>query len=781
MKNLQIKVTGLVQGVGYRPFVARLASELSLNGKVKNAGGIVFIEASGNDEAVNEFVHRLHLLSPSKARVDSIEVTENDEPCKDKSFFIEKSITHTEKIRMIPADLPTCKDCERELLDPANRRYRYPFISCVNCGPRYSIIESVPYDRETISMREFPMCDSCSDEYTALSDRRCHAQTIACHDCGPVLMWSEIPPDEYTNLDKGDSSKIIEDSQIETPQLTGEIALQRAVGALKEGKVIAIKDIGGFHFAFRPDLSEPAKRLRSFKNRENKPFAVMFGSLQDTEKYCLISDTERKLLCSDERPIVLLRVVKDFAYEIGMGSDRMGVMLPCNPLQILLIKECGPLVMTSGNRGGEPIITDENVMLELMKKEHFPDGVLYHGRRIVTPLDDSIYQASGRNSGRVQIIRRARGLVPDKIDIGRELSCDIFAAGGDLKSVFALGKGHFAYLSQHFGDLEDLRAQNAYTEAVSHMSGLFDFHPVKRAIDMHPGYYCRKLSSEIGETHEFQHHHTHVASVIAEHHIEGKVLGISFDGTGCGEDGTVWGSEFLLCEGDTYKRVAHLQKVSLIGSSEGMRNAETILFGYMANLEDAKANDLLKNMEPSDEQLGKYQMIKAAIDGKINTCETTSMGRLFDAVACALGIKNYNTYEGECAAALEITAGRATKACEISLNNLVDTNLELDAAGLLCDILKCREKGIPIEEIALGFHMTLATWIHRVCAEIRIRYGVTNIALCGGCFLNRILLNETIGMLEADGFRVYINEKVPPGDGGICLGQMYLASFNQSN
>ena len=469
-KICRIRVSGLVQGIGFRPFVAELAETLHLTGQVKNLGGVVEINIQGNKQAVDTFIHRLNLVSENGelpgCRIDSLkveDVREHDDSQMHEfeRFQIVESGSTRELRRFLPVDLPTCDRCVAEMHDPKNRRYRYPFISCTACGPRFSIQKAVPYDRETITMDEFQMCDACYEEYTQKGNIRRHAQTIACQECGPELKYVACADAEEVTVEQkitGEASGIL------TEITNQHQAIAQAITDLKNGKIGAIKDIGGFHFAFSPMNSDAAMRLRDFKNRDKKPFAVMFLNVDLIKEYCEVSEEEQQLLESSARPIVLLKKKKDFVPEICGESDRIGALLPCNPLQILLLEETGPLVMTSGNRGGEPIIISEKEMQQYIGNGI--DFMLTHDREVLTPLDDSIYQVteiSMKNGNekqieyRTQLIRRARGLAPEPIALKRKLIKDTFAAGGDLKAVFGLGRDELVYLSQYFGDLEDVR------------------------------------------------------------------------------------------------------------------------------------------------------------------------------------------------------------------------------------------------------------------------------------------------------------------------------------
>lgn len=782
-------VSGLVQGIGFRPFVAELAEELQLAGQVKNLGGIVEILISGQMKAVEQFIQRLSLaggyekenLIGAKSetsdayvlpgcRLDALQIEEMaDTECLDECFHIVESGTGREVRRFLPVDLPTCDRCVEEMHDKKNRRYRYPFISCTSCGPRFSIQKAVPYDRETITMDEFPMCDACRAEYTQKGNIRRHAQTIACKDCGPKLRY-------IAKVNMQDFLRISNEQQ----------AISEAVQALKNDKIGAIKDIGGYHFAFSPFSSRAAKALREFKHRDKKPFAVMFLNLDEVRAYCEVSEKEAAILTSSARPIVLLKKKKDFVPEICGDSDRIGALLPCNPLQILLLEETGPLVMTSGNRGGEPIIISEEEMMQYIGNGI--DFMLTHDREILTPLDDSIYQVA--ETGQVQLIRRARGIAPEPIVLNRKLLKDTFAAGGDLKAVFGLGRDELVYLSQYFGDLEDVRCAESREKGIIHMRELLEIEPEVLVGDLHPAYFsAQNIKNKI------QHHHAHVASVIAEHGLTGKVLGIACDGTGYGTDGTIWGSEFLLCENDSISRVGHFSSVKLIGGDASAKQADLTLYSYMleakergldvdAFFKECEETCVDANGNPDTVAKQRLQLQEMAWKQNINAVKSSSMGRLFDAAAALLEVCGGNSYEGECAISLE-QAGHKGK-CEIE-SELFDEVLKVeyykedgvwqaDSVKLLAD-LYCLKQKYSKEVLSYLFHHAVAQAIVDMTDEICKEQDVNQIALSGGTFINRILLQEVFGGLSKRGRKIYINEKVPCGDGGIALGQMYLMTF----
>lgn len=687
---------GIVQGIGFRPAAQRIALELGVKGQVKNSGGNVELIISGEKQALDEFVRRL---------IAMFEIKSYKRKTVEEQVFNDFKIVHSSKDRYTPfitPDLATCKDCENELRDKDNRRFNHSFISCVNCGPRYTIINTLPYDRENTVMGEFDLCSECQEEYTSPYDRRCHAQTIACNNCGPV-----------TNISIDEGAEI-----------------------LKNGEVLAIKDIGGYHLACKAECEDAVNEIRKIKGREKKPFAVMFSNIDEIKEYCFVNEKEEELLLSSARPIVLLKKKRDFPYCVYQDSDYTGAFLPCNPIQIMLLDRVYPLVMTSANISSKPIITDDEEIKKLGVK------VLSHNRKILTPLDDSVLFV---NNGRVQFIRRARGYVPLAIEIDNKAKKDTLCMGGDLKSVFGFHRDNYVFLSQYFGDLEEKSTYDAYKSNIERFKNLHGFKMEKIVADAHPNY----LSSNIYKNDILiQHHKAHTASVIAEHRLRGKVLGFAFDGTGYGDDGAIWGSEIFLFDVSKINRLNHLKYTKMIAGDEVSKNADLALSCY----------------------IGGNELIEKAIENDINTVLSSSMGRLFDAVCALLDIKHYNGYEGECAEALESCARRANKPYNLKPS--------LNPKEILNEIKNAKENN-PKEEIALGFHLMICSLICELSEKHRAEFGVNQIALSGGVFNNRIITSTTFKLLEEKEFKVYINEKVPCGDGGLALGQAYLASLEE--
>ena len=750
--TLFVTVLGLVQGVGYRPFVARLAREMCITGTVQNSGGVVRIEATGTKEVLDRFINALSDRRPPGAVVTKVLVKPglamSEEPENHSDFRIIQSGENTEHIPLLPADLPMCETCGKELSDPRNRRFRYPFISCANCGPRYSIMNDLPYDRETSTMDVFPLCPSCKAEYSG-DDRRRHAQTISCHDCGPQLI-----------LKIGDCVYDKED------------ALSRSISILQGGGILALKGIGGYQLACLPANEEAVKSLRAFKNRDKKPFAVMFPGINAIETECTVTDTERTLLLSSPRPIVLLPLRKNsFCPEVNGESRFQGAFLPYTALHLLLTEACGPLVMTSANLSDEPVMYRDENMLSI--ESSLLSGILYNKREIVTPLDDSVAHVV---AGRAQLIRRSRGYVPLPVFLGHVTPRTVFASGGDLKGCFCLYRNDRAYMSQYFGDMEIHAVQKNYTENVNRMERLFRMEPDTIACDLHPLYISSSLAERLAAPRDgkpakrlvrVQHHHAHAASVMAEHGLD-SCIAVAFDGTGYGTDGAVWGGEFLLCGGASFTREAHLSYVTLCGGDEAARKADLAASCYLAAAGEKIAHP--------DEKL-----IRAALAQPDLTQRTSSMGRLFDAVSSVLGICAENTYEGECAIMLENAAEEARQRgispydLHFSLVHGTD-GYTADQVALLKEIYRAVCDGTDRKALALGFHIAVAEMVLAVCDSIRDKSGESRVALSGGVFANMLLTETCVTDLENAGFSVYLNEAVPTNDGGISLGQAWICS-----
>ncbi len=764
----RIKVYGVVQGVGFRPFVYHLAKKHHMMGSVQNFGGIVEIIAKAPEDELVCFLKELKNPIGQEYEITNLEISDIDENMIPETDFQEFRILKSAKNEVVsyqPVDLPTCNKCVEELLDKTNRRYHNPFISCALCGPRYTIMEELPYDRHTTVMSDFHMCGQCKEEYIDIEDRRFHAQTISCNDCGPKLIFKDLSNEEVPDNIKGSQLKEKFQEISQAQEGVNEIALKKACDCIKNGGIIAVKGIGGYQFVCSPFITDTIHHLRKLKGREKKPFAVMFENIDSIMEYAIVSPEEENLLKTKARPIVLLRYpTQKFAKEVNRGSLTIGAFLPYTPMQILLLKELGPLIMTSANQSGAPIIKEDDKMLSFTSP--YLKGILYHKRRIVRSVDDSVVKIVNHKA---QFIRRSRGYVPAPITLTSNHNQGVVVgAGGDLKSAFCLFKDGNAVVSQYFGDLEEYRVLEEYKSSFYDLSKMLHIRPDWVVADLHPNYHSKKFMESLGVPIQYvQHHHAHIASVMAEHGIEDKVIGVAFDGTGYGTDGNVWGGEFLICEGSDFSRAAHLGYSTYIGGDDSLKDAKKTATCLLLNagLEEYIEADNLS-------------IIKAALLNKINTIHSSSMGRLFDGVSSILNISHRNEYEGECAILLE---NEALLAKELQLEPVpLSFRVEEDGTGirigykeLLLKLIKEKESK-DIKALALGFHYAVADMTVTVCEKLRKIEGIQKIALGGGVFQNGILLEKVYNSLSHKGFQVYMNNQLPPNDSAISLGQVYL-------
>ncbi|HMM06074.1 MAG TPA: carbamoyltransferase HypF [Clostridiales bacterium] len=755
MQTEKITIWGIVQGVGFRPFIAKLGDEMAMAGVVRNNGGLVEITVTDTKERIDAFVTAIEAGKPLPAEI--VHLRREIKPQREfQGFSIAASGQIDDEAPMIPADLALCPACFNDLNDKANPRYRHPFISCMACGPRYTIIDKIPYDREHTAMADFPMCSFCEKEYTDRKDRRYHAQTISCHDCGPQLKQYQ------SGLEKED-------------------AVKEAISLLIKGEIIAVKGVGGYNFIASPFCHEAVTRLRELKGREEKPFAVMFYDENQVREYCCLTEAESALLNSAARPIVLLETKKAaFSPEVNKTSRYTGSFLPSMGLQYLLIEACGPLIVTSGNLSDMPMIREDEKMFRLYEeKKELLAAVFYHDRGIRMTVDDSVVRVIDHQP---QMIRRAKGYAPVPLFIAADVPLkkedQILALGGQLKAAFTLSKSHFAYVSQFFGDLDAEEIRENYVETIESLKALFHITPQLLVTDMHPLYFTYDFAKEYGEKHQIpilrvQHHHAHVASVMAEHGLDGDVIGVSFDGTGYGADGTIWGGEFLVCNGAKYLRAAHLQTMPMIGGDNSMKEAWKTAMCYMASVGGAAEKSPLSTDN-------RYAVVKAGLYHGINGIGSSSMGRLFDAVAALLGIAMENRYEGECAIMLENAAARA-ETLGLSPHKMVfmywnDGGVwQISAAPILQAIARGLDQGVAIDCMALGFHQAVGDMVAALAEKIREEVPTNQVALTGGVFQNKILMEYTLSLLRTKGFDVYYNISVGPNDGGVSLGQTYIA------
>jgi hydrogenase maturation protein HypF len=752
IERQQVIVRGAVQGVGFRPFVFRLATDLGLNGWVSNTAQGVFIEVEGESAALNVFVEYLMSESPPHARIESLNVSRL--PLVGFSHFeVRQSEETGAKTALILPDLATCHDCLRELFDPKDRRYRYPFINCTNCGPRFSIIEALPYDRMYTTMRHFPMCLECQAEYETPLDRRFHAQPNACPNCGPQLaLW-----------DANGAVLAVRDE-----------ALWAAAEALRCGRIVAIKGLGGFQLVVDARDDQAVQRLRQRKLREAKPFALLFPSLPAIHMECTLTPLEEALLDSAAAPIVLVqRAVPSnapfsvIAPSVAPNNPYLGAMLPHTPLHHLLMAELSfPVVATSGNRSDEPICTDEHDALDRLRG--IADVLLVHNRPIAHYVDDSVVRVVMNTA---QVLRRARGYAPLPLTIAREPDAPpVLALGGHLKNSVALAVGNNVFISQHIGDLETALAYQAFTRMAADLPNVYAVQPQIVACDAHPDYLSTQYAKRLTQWPlAVQHHYAHVLSCMAEHTISAPVLGVAWDGTGYGGDGTLWGGEFLRINERGFLRVAHLRPFKLPGSKAAIREPRRSALGMLHEHVGDALWDMLDLAPVAACTPQERTIFGAMLQRNLNSPHTFAVGRLFDAVASIIGLRQHAQFEGQAAMELEFLQSDDTAEqgyqmdIESSANGLV-----LDWRPLLDALLRDLRTGIVRPVIAARFHHTLVTMIVTVARQV----GIQQVVLSGGCFQNRMLTERTTVALRDAGFQPYWHQQIPPNDGGIALGQV---------
>ncbi len=743
-----ISLTGVVQGIGFRPFIYNLARDHSIRGWVLNNEKGVFIEAESEDGNLDRFIQEIPKLAPPLARIESFDVKYLD-PLGYTTFEIRRSEETREKFTLISPDVATCDQCLSELFSPQNFRYQYPFINCTLCGPRFTIIQDIPYDRHKTTMATFVMCSICQKEYDDPSDRRFHAQPNACPSCGPSLSISDRQGQEVP----GDP-------------------IEKALSLLGEGSIIAIKGVGGFHLACDATNEEAVSTLRSRKIREDKPFAVMCRDMEETRKHCEVNQEEERLLLSVERPIVILQRKKDstIAHAVAPYQDTLGVMLPYSPLHHLLLKgELKTLVMTSGNMSDEPIAYKNEEALNRLKS--IADYFILHNREIHIRCDDSVTRVF---EGKPYILRRSRGYVPFPIKLHYPVEM-ILACGGELKNTFCLTRGQYAFVSHHIGDLENLETLTSFEEGIEHFKNLFYIEPKAVAYDLHPDYLSTKYALSLSDLPKVgvQHHHAHIVSCMAENGIEGEVIGVALDGTGFGTDGTIWGGEFLKANSMDFTRVAHLKKVPMPGGSMAIKQPWRMAMAYLSEafedgLKELKIN-LLKRMDYK-----KWDILRRSIDRKMNTPWTSSMGRLFDAISSLLSIRDEVNYEGQAAIELEMLADREIKETYPYLIK-EETPLIIDLIPMIRGVVRDLTEGVLTPKISGKFHRTIARMILETCEALRKTEGLNRVVLSGGVFQNIFILSLVTKGLKNSNFEVYTHHLVPTNDGGISLGQAVIA------
>ncbi len=751
-QRLHCTIRGAVQGVGFRPFVYRLATSLQLQGWVKNTSQGVFIEVEGPNSQLREFQRRLRLEKPPRAMIQSMESSVLDPEGYSSFCILESEEGASRKTVLILPDIATCPECLQDILTPGNRRYRYPFTNCTNCGPRYSIIQAVPYDRRNTTMRHFRMCAQCQAEYEDPGDRRFHAQPNACLECGPRLeLWDCsgfcLSRDHDALLDAGEK--------------------------IRKGEIVAVKGLGGFHLMADARNEEAVRLLRQRKQREEKPFALMMPSLEVIMKSCEVSSGEEILLTSPESPIVLLRRKasshSDLCAAIAPRNPWLGVMLPYTPLHHLLMRELNfPVIATSGNLSDEPICTDEREALDRLGQ--LVDSFLVHNRPIARHVDDSIVRIL---LDRELVLRRARGYAPLPVSLNVS-GPPLLAVGAHLKNCIAVGIESNVFVSQHIGDLETPQAFRAFQEVVRSFQSLYEFVPEQVVCDLHPDYLSTRYAAESGIPSEpVQHHYAHVASCMAENQLEGEVLGVSWDGTGYGPDQTIWGGEFLRVNEEDYFRWAHFRTFPLPGGDRAVKEPRRTALGLlyaMAGADALEHEDLppFQNFSAPD-----LHTLKIALKRRVNTPFTSSAGRLFDAAASLAGLRQTVRFEGQAAMELEFsTEGIKTEeAYPITLLQNGQLPWIIDWTPLFAALIADQRHQVPMNLMAVRFHNALVESILKV-AE---RAGLERVALTGGCFQNRYLTEKAVLRLRKAGFRPYWHQRIPPNDGGIALGQIFAS------
>jgi len=790
-----VHITGIIQGVGFRPYIYNLAIQQKITGWVRNTSAGVNIHVEGTDSAIASFLELIAANPPPLALIDNLH-SEQTELVGFSEFEIIASELIPGAFQPISPDVCICQDCLAELFDPQDHRYRYPFINCTNCGPRLTIIEDIPYDRPNTTMASFQLCDYCQREYTDPTNRRFHAQPVACPECGPHI-WLEYPASNNLEL------------ATDIERIRGEAALEISQKLLREGKIIAIKGLGGFHLACDATNPLAVSELRRRKLRVEKPFALMMADLKSVEQHCQLSDNEKEILLARERPIVILERRADsiVAQEVAPHQNTVGVMLPYTPLHYLLFAGQNahlasntltdivlpPLVMTSGNLSEEPIATDNQEAR--LRLDNLADAFLMHNRPINTRCDDSVARAhpkkpaAAENSNpefeRSILLRRARGYAPFPILVHFE-SPPLLATGPELKNTFCLLRGRYALLSQHIGDLENFETLNSFEQGIHHYQQLFRIQPELIAYDLHPNYLATRYALERGERESIplvgvQHHHAHIAAAMVEHGLETgeEVIGIAFDGTGFGEDGSIWGGEFLVASYERYQRWAHLAYMPLPGGDAAIRKPARIALAYLWNADLEWDIHLSPVIDLGGEEKA---VLRSMLENNLNIVQTSSIGRLFDAVSALLGIRQVVNYEAQAAIELEAVVDPTEDGwyqCQIFNPEISSTPLSdsrsADTGTIIHQIYADILAGCSIPTIAARFHNTLAKLVLDVCQEIRVEQGIQKVVLSGGVWQNMTLLEKTLKLLFKHDFQVYTHRRVPANDGCIALGQAAIA------
>lgn len=745
----RVTVRGIVQGVGFRPAMYRHAVACGVTGLVGNDGLGVFVEVEGAGDAVAAFVEGLCDAAPVLAVVDEVSV-EVAEPRGATRFVIVESDASTPAQTLLSPDLAPCSDCLAELADPADRRHRYPFLNCTNCGPRYSIVRRLPYDRATTTMADFVMCERCAAEYEDPLDRRFHAQPTCCADCGPAL-----------SLRDGSGRSVASDAP-----------LSEAVDRLRRGEVVAVKGLGGYHLAVDAGDEDAVARLRARKHREDKPFALLVESVTAARRIARVDETEADLLTDPARPIVLLARADrgSIAPSVAPGSRSLGIMLPPTPLHVLLAADVArPLVLTSGNRSSEPIVTDDDEALDRLAG--IADAYLVHDRPIQVRVDDSVTRVVG---DRQIVMRRARGLAPRPVRVARRFRRHTLAVGAQLKSTVCLGRDDLAFVSQHLGDLENHATYESFVGSIDHLCHLFGVDPEVVAHDLHPDMTSTSHARAIdGVEHvEVQHHHAHIASCLADNEVDGPVIGVAFDGLGLGVDGSIWGGEILHADLLGFDRLGHLAAVPMPGGDAAVREPWRMAAVHVARCLDTHEIEALDVFSRHRE---RWAAITSMAASGLNAPLTSSAGRLFDAVASLVGLRDEVTYEGQAAIELE-QAVDLDEAGRYGAALLDGEPFEIDTASIIRGVADDVAAGASVGTVAARFHNTVLELIADGAERARQSTGTVRVALSGGVFQNALLVERVTTRLAADGFEVVTHRQFPANDGGISLGQAVVAA-----
>jgi hydrogenase maturation protein HypF len=747
----KLEVNGIVQGVGFRPFVYNLARQHNLDGEVSNTSAGVIIHIEGPLSAVDAFTGQLTKSPPPLAHI--VAVSSSDRPARGRTtgFSIVKSVGDEAMATLISPDVCVCNDCLNEMFDPRDRRHGYPFINCTNCGPRYTIIDDIPYDRPKTSMKHFQMCRQCQSEYDDPTDRRFHAQPNACPVCGPGISLHD------------NAHRLIETAH----------PVAETVKRLKEGFIVAVKGLGGFHLAVDAENSAAVKALRERKHREEKPLALMSADTDRIRTYAYITPQDEKLLTSIQRPIVLLKQKNDctIAPEVAPHNRYFGVMLPYTPLHYLILeKGFTALVMTSGNLSEEPIAIDNADAFDRLAD--IADYFLIHNRDIYLRSDDSIVRYA---SGNTRFIRRSRGYVPVPIFLKKTLP-PVLACGAELKSTICMTKNNMAFLSQHLGDLENVATYDFFQLTIRHMKRILEFDPEIIAYDMHPDYLSTRWALEQTgvEKVPVQHHHAHIVGAMAENHIDEPVIGLSFDGTGYGTDHTIWGGEVLVAEKSSFSRVAHFDYVPMPGGTAAIRQPWRMAVSYLHNAFGEQLWDLKLPLFRAIDQ-DRLAFILQMVDKGVNSPVTSSLGRLFDGVAAIVGLRNEVVYEGQAAMEFEMTAGEGD-AAPYDYDWQAGDEIKIMTAPIIRGVAGDAASGKDISEISARFHRTLILLFADLCDKVRDQTSIDRVVMSGGVFQNATLLEGLLSALEEKGLKVYTHSLVPTNDGGICLGQAVIAA-----